>query len=244
MFCALLHVGVDLGDPREGRQQPAQRRRARGRVNPPGRRVAKVAACTSPLMNRSGSGEEVGGALLAQILEDREIHRAGGIGEAAAHLDVLGEDDADRALQEGLGFEQLVAAFGHLDRVAVGLPDEAAAEHVGVQRPDEHGRAVEREPPATPGGGRAPAARPAAAAPAARRRRASRSPAGGSVLGQPQARFDRAGHERQAREHAAHLFRWTDYGVAGEIDPEEARLRSAMPPRPARCSAATPTGPG
>ena len=89
--------------------------------------------------------EEVGDALLAQVLEDREVDRAGRIGEPPAHLDVLGKDDSNRAFQEFLGLQDVVGDFVDLDRVAVRLPDEAAAEHVGVQRADERRGAVQRE---------------------------------------------------------------------------------------------------
>ncbi len=124
----------------------------------------------------------------------------------------------------------------------VRLPDEAAAEHVGVQRAHEHADPVERQP----GGHGAPAgiAQHVLRQPrrAARLRSASRSPAGCSALGQPQARFDRAGQERQARKHAAHP-------LPGRLDGwkircETPRRRSASSPLPARCSAARPTAPG
>jgi hypothetical protein len=92
-----------------GREQPAQR----GQLvvaKAPGAARGEARGVHLAVDEAQRHRDEVGRAVLAQILEDREVHRAGGIGQPPPYLDVLGHHRADRALQEGLGFEQVVPA--------------------------------------------------------------------------------------------------------------------------------------
>ena len=94
-----------------------------------------------------GEGEresdEVGGALLAQILEHREIEAARPDG--AAHFSMALENQAHWALQVKRAVAEGVRRFHDLDRFAITDPDEGPPKHVGMERAHEHRHAVELE---------------------------------------------------------------------------------------------------
>ena len=138
---------------------------------------------------------------------------------------MLVEHHADRALQEGLGFEQVVRGFGHLDRALVRLPDERPAEHVGVQGAHEYADAGERQ------AGRH-------RAPAGIEQHVARQARGPGAVDQPvdhrldiqflvSHRLDSIApsHQRQARQHAGDLLgRARDQRMAREIHLEDVAL--------------------
>ena len=137
--------GVDFGDAREGRHDAAQRvDLGVAEATGPPRDEARGMDIAVDKAHRQR--QEVGGAFLAQLLEDREVQRPLATFDAAPDFDVLGIDHADRALEVLLGVLDADRRRSDLHRVAGLGPDEAAAGDIGMQRAHEHRDPVERHP--------------------------------------------------------------------------------------------------
>ncbi len=134
--------GIDLGDAREGRHDAPQRLDlglGEAFRAPGGKARGVDFAAEKPHRQRN----EVRAALVAQLLEDRKIEPAA-VANAPPYLDVLSEDDLQRAPQVLLGVLDADRRRHDFHRVARLVPDEAAARDVRVERAHEDRDAEQR----------------------------------------------------------------------------------------------------
>jgi hypothetical protein len=123
-------------------------------IRPTGMRRRRSAASCSSLNQAGGEARQqllggngrqrrgvvVGHALAAQLGEDREIHHAGRVGEAAADLLPGVGDGVDRAREMRIAAHPVVLGGGEFDvRRLLLVPEEAASRHVGMEGAREHG---------------------------------------------------------------------------------------------------------
>ena len=122
--------GIEAGDFRVGKSARLQRR-PRGEVN----------VAVGEAQRRD---HVVGDALGAQVVQDRIIKRAIGIGEPAAKRLAGFGDMRHRAVAKDVAIQQIETAVGD-DRPGIRPPDETAADDLRMQGAHEHDDAPQRQ---------------------------------------------------------------------------------------------------